>query len=249
MDDTINDLTRDTILGGALALDQPRRGYRFSADSILLARFATVRTRDRVLELGAGCGVIAIMLAALGRPREVVAIELQPALADLINLNAAQNSLGNVRGLCADIRSRRISGVAAASFDLIVANPPFHASTRGRQSPIPGRSMARAETGAELGDFTAVARRYARNGARVAFVFAASRSAELVAAMRSHGLEPKRIRFVHPRIELPAASVLVEARAGGGTETRVEPPLVLYDRIGVYSAEARAMLGGTPLRR
>ena len=62
-----SDESLDTILGGALSVVQPRDGYRFSVDSILLARFATARSRDRVLELGAGCGVISLVIAATAR--------------------------------------------------------------------------------------------------------------------------------------------------------------------------------------
>ena len=192
--------------------------------------------------------MIAIMISALARPRQVVAIELQPDLAGFIDINAALNSLNNVRGICADIRARKIPGVTPASFDLVVANPPFHATARGRQSPIHGRHLARDESGAELADFVAAARRFASNGARVAMVFAASRSAEMIATLRAQRLEPKRIRFVHPRADRAATSVLIEARAGGGVEVRIEPPLILYERAGVYSAEALAMLGGAPLR-
>ena len=36
--------------------------------------------------------------------------------------------------------------------------------------------------------------------------------------------------------------MLVEARKGGGVEVEVEPPLVMYDAPGVYSAAARALL-------
>ena len=41
-----SDETLDTILGGALTVVQPRNGYRFSVDSILLARFTSARSRD-----------------------------------------------------------------------------------------------------------------------------------------------------------------------------------------------------------
>jgi tRNA1Val (adenine37-N6)-methyltransferase len=243
MMETSLELTRDTILGGALTLDQPKGGYRFSLDSILLARFASVRRRDRVLELGAGCGVVAITIATLFHPREVVAIEIQPALARLVESNAVMNSASNVRAICADIRARKIAGIEPASFDLVVANPPFHAAGRGRISPNAGRRIARSEGEATLDDFIKAARRYVKNGGRVAFVFIANRSAELIAAMRAHRLEPKKIRFVHPRADLPAVSLLVEARAGGGAEVKIEPPLIIYDRVGVYSAEARTLLG------
>lgn len=234
--------TCDTILDGSITLIQPRHGYRFSVEAILLGRFVRAGTRDRVLELGAGCGVVAIMLAALHRPREVAAIEIQPKLAEMIERNASINGLDSVRVACADLRRRKIGGIASASFDLVVANPPYRAAAAGRESPDHGRRIARGENTATLSDFVAAARRYARTGGRVAFIFTAHRSAELISTMRANKLEPKRIRFVHPRIDLPASVVLLEARARGGIEVTIEPPLILYERPGTYTSEARALL-------
>jgi tRNA1Val (adenine37-N6)-methyltransferase len=234
--------TTDSILNGALTLVQPRNGYRFSMDSILLGRFVRVRKRDRVLELGAGCGVISVMIAALRLPREVAAVEIQPDLAAIAERNAALNQLDSIRVISADLRARRIEGLAPASFDVIVANPPYRALGSGRRSPHPGRRVAREERAATLADFVAAAKRFAASGAKVAFVFDASRSAELLRCLAAHSLEPKRIRFVHPRADALATTILVEARKGGGIEVAIEPPLMLYDRSGVYSDEARALM-------
>ncbi len=236
--------TRDTILDGRITLVQPRHGYRFSVEAILLGRFARASARERVLELGAGCGVVSIMMAALYRPREVVAVEIQPALAAMIARSAAINGLEQVHAVCADLRQRKIAGVEPASFGLVVANPPSRAAAAGRENPDRSRRMARGESdgAAVLMDFVAAAHRYARRGARVAFVFTARRSAELISAMRSKQFEPKRIRFVHPRIATAASVMLIEARAGGGIEATIEPPLILYERPGIYTSEARAIL-------
>ena len=242
MAESIAEETLDSILGGALRLYQPRRGYRFSVEAVLLARFAAARPAARVLELGAGCGVVALIYAALARPREVVAIEIQPALAALIARNAAFNDLGMVRAVCADLRSRRAFDATEGGFDLVLANPPFRARLSGRESPLAGRRLARGETAARLEDFAAAAARHARHGGRAAFIFAAARSAELISALRARRLEPKRIRFVHPYAAASASTVLVEARKGGGVEVEVEPPLVMYDAPGVYSDAARALL-------
>jgi tRNA1(Val) A37 N6-methylase TrmN6 len=236
------DETLDAILGGAIRLFQPRRGYRFSVEAVLLGRFATARAGERVLELGAGCGVVALILARLGAPREVVALELQPALAMLAERNAALNGLSYVRAVSGDLRDRRALGKLDVGFDLVVTNPPFRARQSGRESPESGRRAARAESDATLDDFIAAAARCARYGGRVAIVFAAARSAELIALLRAHRLEPKRIRFVHPNAGAPASTILVEARKGGGVEVTVEPPLIMYSAPGVYSAEARALL-------
>ena len=234
--------SRDTILDGFITLIQPKHGYRFSVEAILLGRFARVSTRDRVLELGAGCGVVSIMMAALYRPREVVAVEIQPSLAEMIPRSASINRLKSVHAVCADLRQKKIAGVEPASFDLVVANPPYRAAASGRESPDHGRRVARAEGSTVLTDFVAAARRYARPRGRVAFVFTASRSAELISAMRSKQLEPKRIRFVHPQIAMPASVMLVEASVRGGIEVAIDPPLILYDRPGIYTSEARALL-------
>jgi tRNA1Val (adenine37-N6)-methyltransferase len=239
--------TTDTILGGGLTIVQPLSGYRFSIDSILLARFAAPRARDSVLELGAGCGVVAIAIAALHRPREIVAIELQPELAAMISRNAAGNEFHAIKPVCADLRARRIQGLAPASFDYVVANPPYREARAGRESPIEGRRIARS-SGASLADFIAAAARYTADGGRVAMIFAAQRTAELIAAMRARSLEPKRIRFVHPAAVAPASAILIEARKGGGVEARIEPPLIIYASPGVYGVEARALIGGAPER-
>jgi len=237
--------TQDTILDGSITLIQPKHGYRFSIEAILLARFARASTRDRILELGAGCGVVSIMIAALHRPREVVAIEIQPSLAEMITRSAAINKLDSVTAVNADLRQKKIVGVEPASFDLIVANPPYRAAASGRENPDHSRRVARGESTATLIDFVAAARRYARNRGRVAFVFTARRSAELISAMRSKQLEPKRIRFVHPQIAMPASVMLIEARVGAGIEVAIDPPLILYERPGIYTAEARALLSSS----
>ena len=60
--------------------------------------------------------------------------------------------------------------------------------------------------------------------------------------LREHCLEPKRVRFVHPFLDAPATTILVEARKHGGVEVAVEPPVILYESPGVYTREAREML-------
>jgi tRNA1Val (adenine37-N6)-methyltransferase len=240
--------TVDSILGGTLTLVQPRDGYRLSIDSILLGRFARLRRRDRVLDLGAGCGVISVMAAALWRPREVVAIEIQPELAAIAERNVTLNGLESVRVINADLRTRRIDGLTAASFDLVLANPPYRALRSGRESPNAGRRIARGESAATLAQFVGAAKRYAANGAKAAFVFNAARSAELLGCLAANMLEPKRIRFVHPYAGASATTILVEARKGGRIEVLVEPPLMLYDRPDVYSDEARELMqNGSPI--
>jgi tRNA1Val (adenine37-N6)-methyltransferase len=238
--------TVDTILGGALTIVQPANGYRFAIDSMLLARFADVRPRDRVLELGAGCGVISVAIAARHHPRVIVALEIQPDLVELIARNATLNRCDRLTALQGDLRRRTIPSLESGSFDAVVANPPYRAVAAGRVSPNPARRAARDESTAALDAFVRAASRYCKDGGRASFVFTAARAIELIATLRKHHLEPKRLRFVHPYADRPATTLLIEARKRGGIEALIEPPLILYDAPSVYTTEARNLLLDPP---
>src|SRR5258708_7275307 len=122
--------TCDAILGGAVCVIQPREGYRFSVDSLLLARFVKIPRIDRVLELGAASGVIALAIEPLYKQREIVAVEIQPQLVERIGRNAALNHLDSIHAVAADLREMPADG-----FDVVVANPPYRATGSGRESP------------------------------------------------------------------------------------------------------------------
>ncbi len=235
----------DAILSGALNIVQPLFDYRFSIDSILLGDFARPRRHgDRVLELGAGCGVIAAIIAALRNPREVIAIELQPQLASIAKRNAQLNRLSNLKVIEADLRARKIDDAAPASFDYVVANPPYRAPLSGRESPNASRRLARGTGGARLQDFLTAAARYVCVGGKVALIFTAPRAAELIVEMKSRSLEPKRLRFVHSFADSPASAVLIEARKGARVTAQIEAPLILWRQPGEYTLEALAILNG-----
>jgi len=232
-----------TILGGKLSVIQPKSGYRFSIDSVLLARLVRAREGARILDLGAGCGVVALIIAQRLRPREIVALEIDSAMAELIHRNASANGYSNISTICGDLRKTRISGLEPGGFDVVVANPPFRATRSGRHSPNPDRRLAREEVQGTLEDFVKAAARYAKFGGTVEMVMVASRGAELISLLRSSALEPKRIRLIHPRLGMPASVMLVEARRGGRVGVLLEPPLIIYSGRGRYTPEAKRLLG------
>jgi len=120
----------------------------------------------------------------------------------------------------------------------VVVNPPFKPLFAGRVPPEESHRVARTEALATLSDFLRAARGILRTGGRIFLVHTALRTAEVLSEMRSCGLEPKRLRFVHSYPGDEARFLLVEGIKGAGPEVRVEPPLYLYrDREGDYSPE------------
>jgi len=234
-----------TFLNGRLRVAQPHRGYRFSIDAVLLAHLAPVRRGDVVLELGTGCGIVALMLAYRHTDLRVVAVEIQPELARLARRNVAENGLQDrIRVLNTDMR--RVSREDLDErIDLVVTNPPYRPVGSGRRCADPQRAVAREEIAVTLDQVLQAARRVLFKTGRLAVVYPAVRTVDLLARMRHFGLEPKRLRVIHPCPGRDAQRVLVDAVKAGRPGLEVTPPLFIHDDAGRYSPEVAAMLAGS----
>lgn len=239
----------DRLAFASLVVRQPRRGYRFAIDSVLLADFAAPLCGTSVLDLGTGSGVILLLLARLcpGLSRGV-GVELQPELFELARANIEENGLsGRLSAVQGDLRER-IPGAAPGSFDLVVSNPPYRPVGEGRRNPDVGREIARHEVACTMGDVFGAAARFLAPRGRVALLGLPRRLPALLERAGASGLFAERLRFVHPVPGRPANLVLFSGsrRRGGGPE--VLPPLCVYEAPGRYSPEALAIFRGL-LRR
>lgn len=236
--------TLDAALNGALRVIQPRQGYRFSVDALLLAAFAPPLPDGEVLDVGTGCGIVALLLAHMNKARRVTAIEAQPELAELADRNVRLNELGSrVRVVQADVRHFATEPEPMRA-DLVLANPPFFALGRGRENANFQESRARREHHGSLAELVAAMSGLLGRNASLTMVYTVERLTELFAALAAVGLAPLRLRFVHGRAGLSARLVLVEARAGRSVATQVEAPLFLESVDGNPSPEARALYAG-----
>jgi tRNA1Val (adenine37-N6)-methyltransferase len=237
-------LTHDAFFQGRLHVKQQRRGYRFSIDAVLLAGAVAPRERDRVVDLGTGCGIIPLILALRHPDLRIWGVELQEDLAALAAENARDHGWGErITIVQADMRqlgAERFGGPV----DRVVANPPYRRARSGRVNPEAQCAVARHEIAITLPELIATARRVLRTGGRFHVIYSAERAAELMAAMRAAGIEPKRLRSIHSSAGEDARLVTVEGVKAGRTGLVVSPPLRMYDEGGDYSAEVRALLEG-----
>lgn len=244
----MNGCTRDSIAlrgAGVVRITQPEQGHRFTLDSILLADFCRIRPKDRVLEPGAGTGIISLLLAKKHPRALFTAVEIQASLAELCGQNIAANSLEKRVTVIARSLRRLGRMLDQGSFSVIVANPPYSKEGAGRTSPDIGRQIARQDHAASLPSWLNL-HRYLKNGGKYSLVFPAARLAELVALMKRRKLEPKRLRLVHPYQDRPASLVLIEAVKNGGTGIEILPPLVIHRSGGGYSDEMTQIYGSIP---
>ncbi|NCC24361.1 MAG: methyltransferase [Deltaproteobacteria bacterium] len=244
-------MTEDSISARGLfprGLDQPTEGYRFSFDSLLLAAFAPAGRR--ILDLGAGCGVVGltILLHRIDSESRIVGLERTPVLADCAERNAISLGFGSrydlIRGRVEDLPGAR--WFDAGSFDGAVMNPPFRSPGSGRVSEREEVRSARFAGGGVLKAFVQGAAWAVRTGGWAAVVFPAERLSELLVLLTGVGLEPKRLVMVHPRRREPARLVLVEARRNGSPGLIIEPPLVLHVGRGAKTRLTRQVLRFCP---
>lgn len=210
-----------------LNIRQPEEGYRFSVDSLLLADFCRLRTGDRVLDLGTGSGVIALILALKFPSVMVTGVEIQEELADFARRNVSENNLEKRVFVINGDMNRLDLLIRAQSMDHVISNPPYRRPVSGRLCINSMEALARHEILTDIDRVVRAARYALRSGGRFSIIFPAERTAGLISVLISHGLEPKRIRMVHPDPDGKARMCLVEACRDAGEEVHVLPPLFL----------------------
>lgn len=66
---------------------------------------------------------------------------------------------------------------------------------------------------------------------------------EIIQTMKKHGLEPKRMKMVHPYVDREANMVLIEAVRGGGALLKMEAPVIVFNEQGEYTRQIRVTYG------
>ncbi len=231
-------MTIDDLKLFDLQMFQPRHGYRYSLDPLLLARFCReLKPGGRIIDLGAGCGIISLLLARVNPAASVVAVEINPEMAALVERNIRHNDLaGRVSVHVEDVIKLRTS-YPVSTFDLVVSNPPFRTAGSGRISPHAGRDAARHETTAGLVDFMAAAKYLVKPSGRICFIQLPSRLPEFMAVAARMKLSVLRLRMIHSNMESPATMFMAELAKGRRAAPVVEAPLLVRDMEGKYTNE------------
>lgn len=221
------DETLDTFFDGRLQILQKKRGYRFSVDAVLLSQFCRIRKKEKVIDLGTGCGILPLLLSQTTKAHSFVGVEIQKGLAELAKKNVLLNHLdGRVSILQKDFRGLK-KAFPPGSFDVVLSNPPYRRYRTGRVNPALEKAIARHEIKGTLEDLISVASYLLPPKGRCYLIFPALRTVDLLAALRSQRLEPKRLQFVYPHSQEDAKFILTESIRDSGVELRVMDPLIL----------------------
>lgn len=222
---------------------QDAKRFCFGMDAVLLSGFARVKDGARVLDLGTGTGIIPILLEAKTGAAHLTGLEIQPDSADMarrsVKLNGLENKIDIVTG---DLKEAG-SLFDAASFDVVISNPPYMIGQHGITNPGDAKAIARHEVLCTLRDVIEQAAKLLRPGGNFFMVHRPFRLAEIMVLLHEYKLEPKRMQLVYPYVDKEPNMVLIEANRGGRPRMTVEKPLIVYREPGVYMPEIYDIYG------
>ena len=238
--------TLDSIFQGRLKIIQPKKGYRFSIDAVLLAGLTLVHPQDRIVDLGTGCGIVPLLLASHRSVQHITGIEIQESLVSMAKRNVLINGFGHLVSIIqADLRDLEVTG-AGGLMDLVLCNPPYGKLRSGRLNPNSSKAIARHEVLATLPDVVRTAAQLLHQKGRLAVIYPARRLANLLVEVTSAGFAPKKLTLIHSTLDEEAKLVHLESVKGGGEELQVNKPFAIYGSDGKYTDEMKAIYGNGP---
>ena len=239
------ELTTDHIFNETIQLVQPQQGYRFGTDAVLLAASVS-QQKGRLLDMGAGVGAVSLGVAWRCPNLQITSVEKEPLLAQLLSHNIQQNGMSDkVRALNADVA--KLPSVLKASFDHVVANPPFH-QPGGTRSANRRRALAHIGDGLSLSDWVQCALDATKPKGRVSFIIRADRGDEVIAALRAGGAR-EIVQFpIWSYHSSPAIRLIISARKAVQGVSAVLSGIVLHQANGALSEAANKVMSGEALQ-
>jgi len=139
------------------SVQQSASAMKICTDSLIFGAMMPVTAGDRVLDIGAGTGILSLMAMQLGSAH-VTAVELTPPAAQEAQLNAANSRWAKqIDVIEQDIVNYCATAAKLAEqprFDLIISNPPFFDNHLKNQDKL--RNTARHTDTLSFGDLLAV---------------------------------------------------------------------------------------------
>lgn len=224
----------DDLQNGCFVIQDPEK-FCFGMDAVLLSGFAKIKKNENVLDMGTGTGIIPILLKAKTAGRHFTGLEIQEECAQMaersVRYNHMEEDVSIVQG---DIKEA--AGIfGAASFHVVTCNPPYMIGQHGLTNPHMPKAIARHEVLCTLEDVVSQASKLLTDRGRFYMVHRPFRLAEIMNVLTKYHLEPKRMQLVYPYIDREPNMVLIEALKGGNSRITVEPPLIVYEKPGVYT--------------
>ena len=220
----------DHLFGKKINISQPEKGYHFSMDPFILAAHIKPMGFEKIIDVGCGCGVIPLLLAAKYPGLRITGVEIQKELVRFAKKNVINNMLEKtihiIHNNIKNIDVLDINGKA----DIIVSNPPYKKKGSGRLNPHSQKAIARHEIFLDIDLLLKCSNRLLKEQGRLYIILPAQRLSELMPTMEKYKFSLDLIRFVHIKKNEEAKLVILRAIKGNLCKPcTTAPPFYVYD--------------------
>ncbi len=218
-----------------MLLYQPDGGYCYNSDSILLYGFISrFAPKGKMLDVGAGSGIVGLLIGRDFSEVTLEAVEKQPLYAEFARRNA------QINGIDYTLHEGDFLELGAhGSYDWIVSNPPFyHEGSSRSENPI--LHQARYNVHLPIVPFVTKISKLLKSSGEAAICYDARQFAELCSAFESRGLRVVEVQFVHSKVDRPSTLVMIHVKKNSKSALTVLPPLITEDE-GGYTVAVQAI--------
>jgi len=211
-----------------LLLYQPESGYCYNSDSIFLYDFiSSFKPKGRVLDVGAGCGVVGLLVARDNPNVELEAVEKQEIFVHFSTTNARVNNIEYKLHQC-DFLELQVK----EKYDYIVSNPPFYpeGATKSENEVL---FNARYNVNLPLQSFFKKVSQLLKPKAHFIFCYDASQFGLICAELERVKLRVVDVQFVHSKVDRGATLVMIHARNSSKSLMKVWAPFISFDGLEI----------------
>ena len=197
---------------------------------------ATVEANQKMLDIGAGTGLLSIMLAQKFTQARILGIEIDARTATQATGNALTSPwYDRIEIWCEDIRSLN----SRKKFDLIVSNPPFYEGDL--QSPNTEKNSAHHDASLRFDELIVSIDRHLRTGGVGYLLLPIKKLDARISALAVAGLFTHRIAILHHAPTHPAIRGMIQVKKVRADEV-VEERIDLRKQNDEYTDQVKSML-------
>jgi len=223
---SIDEITQDGFLDGALVIAQPKEGYRAATDPVFLAASIPAKSGQSVLELGCGVGVALLCLARRVPELAITGVELQENYAELARDNLKDN------GFTGTISQQDITALSSEfrqiSFDHVLFNPPYFKKDTVTAPRNVSKSIAHVADN-NLADWLRVAVARVKPKGTVTLIQKADMLPAILAALSELSVGDIKIKPLAARQNRAANRVIVSARKSSRAPAQILSPFIIHN--------------------
>ncbi|WP_455755726.1 tRNA1(Val) (adenine(37)-N6)-methyltransferase [Sulfurimonas sp.] len=207
-----------------MLLYQPESGYCYNSDSVFLYDFiSSFKPKGKVLDVGAGCGIVGLLVARDNPKVELEAVEKQDLFVEYATNNARVNKI-EYKIHKSDFLELDVN----YKYDYIISNPPFYPEGV-KKSDNEMLFNARYNINLPLKDFFKKISRILKPNSHFIFCYDATQFGLICAELDKVKLRVVDVQFVHPKIDRGASLVMIHARNGSKSLMKVWEPFISFD--------------------